>query len=86
MAVAQDPLLVRIREILKPDFPHDTIDVSLSGVRDNVHVIVVSRVFDNLGERQKQEHLWGLLDKSNLSDDEKERISLILAYSPDDLK
>ena len=86
MAVAQDPLIDRIREILKPHFPEDTVDVSLSGVRDNVHVVVVSRAFDNMGEKQKQEYLWDLLDKSDLSDEEKNRISLILAYSPDDLK
>ncbi len=86
MAVAQDPLLDRIRGILRPHFPHDTIDVSLSGVRDNVHVVVVSRVFDDMGERQKQEYLWDLLDGSDLSDEEKNRISLILAYSPDELK
>ena len=37
-------------------------------------------------EKEKQELLWGAIDKSNLSDAEKVKISLILPYSPSDLK
>ncbi len=86
MPVVQDPLVERIRQILRATFPDDTVDVSLSGVRDNIHVVVVSRAFDQMRESQKQEHLWGLIDQSSLTPEEKARISLILAYSPDDLK
>jgi acid stress-induced BolA-like protein IbaG/YrbA len=86
MPAVQDPLVERIRQILKATFRDDTVDVSLSGIRDNIHVIVVSRAFDQMQENAKQEHLWSLIDQSNLTAEEKARISLILAYSPDDLK
>lgn len=37
-------------------------------------------------EKEKQDLLWGAIDKSNLSNEEKVHISLILPYSPSDLK
>jgi hypothetical protein len=86
MPAIDDPLIGRIRSMLKTSFPDDTVDVTLSGIRDNIHVVVVSRKFDNLRESEKQETLWALIDESNLTAEEKSRISLILAYSPDDLK
>jgi hypothetical protein len=33
-------------------------------------------------EKNKQDLLWDIIDKSNLSDAEKVKISLILPYSP----
>lgn len=82
---ADSQLKKKIEAILTAQFPGETVDVS-DGHMDNVHVIVVSRKFNGLREKEKQELLWGFIDKSNLSDEEKVKISLILPYSPSDLK
>ena len=60
-AVHPDRLLMKkIERNLRPHFPHDTVDVS-SGHHDNIHVVVVSRKFDNMSEKRKQEYLWELI-------------------------
>ena len=82
---ADPQLKKKIENILGVQFPGETVDVS-DGHGDNIHVIVVSRKFDGMREKEKQELLWGAIDKSNLSDAEKVKISLILPYSPGDLK
>jgi len=76
----------KIEQILRPHFRLDTVDVSSSGIRDNIHVVVVSRKFDNMTEKQKQEHLWGLIDNSNLTEEQKNHISLIVPSTPAELK
>jgi len=83
---ADPALMERIERILRPHFPKDTVDVSASGIRDNIHVVVVSRAFDDMTERQKIEHLWGLIDDSDLTEEEKHRSSMILPSSPAELK
>jgi acid stress-induced BolA-like protein IbaG/YrbA len=75
----------KIQDILSAEFPGETVDVS-DGHADNIHVVVVSRKFDGMREKQKQDLLWSAIDKSSLSDFEKTRISMILPYSPSDLK
>jgi acid stress-induced BolA-like protein IbaG/YrbA len=77
----------KIERILRKKFPQqgETVDVS-DGSGDNIHVIVVSRQFDNMKEKSKQDLLWGAIDRSKLTDAEKVKISMILPYSPDDLK
>ncbi len=81
-----DPQLKnKIETILRAGFPGETVDVS-DGHGDNIHVIVVSRKFDGMREKEKQELLWSAIDKSDLSEAEKVMISLILPYSPGDLK
>ena len=70
---------------LRQAFPRDTVDIS-DGYQDNIHVLVVSREFDDLGEQQKQERLWKLIDATDLSKEEKLLISLVLPLSPDDVK
>lgn len=75
----------RILEILKPEFPDSLVDVTPSGIRDNIHVKVVSRRFDGMKLRQREELLWGFIDESDLSRKDKSRISLLLALSPDEL-
>ncbi len=82
---ADPQLKKKIETILSAEFPGETVDVS-DGHGDNIHVIVVSRKFDGMREKEKQELLWGVIDKGNLSDPEKVKISLILPYSPSDLK
>ncbi len=80
-----DPLLGRIEAALRPEFPTDTVDVT-AGYANNIHIVVVSRRFDGLGESEKQELLWSILDQGNFTDAEKGRISLMLTYSPANLK
>ncbi|MEI8078083.1 MAG: hypothetical protein WCH61_00460 [bacterium] len=77
----------KIEHILRAQFPQqgETVDVS-DGSGDNIHVIVVSRQFDHMREKSKQDLLWGAIDRSDLTDGEKVKISMILPYSPDDLK
>lgn len=81
-----DPQLKnKIEAILSAEFPGETVDVS-DGHADNVHVIVVSRRFNDMREKEKQDLLWSAIDRSDLTQAEKVKISLILPYSPRDLK
>lgn len=78
--------LKRILEnALRPQFPTDTVDVS-DGYKENIHILVVSRKFDGMMEQDKQDLLWGLIDKTDLRDDEQALISLVLPLSPAQLK
>lgn len=83
--MADQKLKEKITRILRPKFPEDTVDVS-DGYQENVHVIVVSRKFQNMHEQEKQDLLWALIDKSDLTEEDKSKISLILPYSPAELK
>ena len=84
---ADQVLKSKIEQIIRTRFSGsgETVDVS-DGIGDNIHVVVVSRQFDHMREKTKQDLLWGTIDASDLTDAEKVRISLILPYSPDDLK
>jgi acid stress-induced BolA-like protein IbaG/YrbA len=84
--MAVDTLLKeKIAEILHQGFPGETVDVS-DGYKENIHIVVVSQKFTGLSEKEKQDMLWSIIDKSDLSDSEKVKISLILPYSPKELK
>lgn len=78
-------LKTKIEQILQQAFPGETVDVS-DGYQENVHIVVVSRKFTGLSEKEKQEMLWGVIDNSDLADAEKLSISLLVPYSPRDLK
>jgi acid stress-induced BolA-like protein IbaG/YrbA len=81
-----DPVLKKkVEEILRIEFPNETVDVS-DGHADNIHVVVVSQKFSQMHEKEKQDLLWDAINKSSLADSEKVKISLILPYSPADLK
>ena len=81
----RDKIKNAIRDRLRKEFPTDTVDVT-DGYQDNIHVMVVSRRFDTMKEREKQELLWGLIDNAGLDESEKMLISLILPVSPDELR
>ena len=67
-------------------FPNDTVDVS-DGYRENIHVMVVSRDFDAMNERQKQDLMWEVIDKgAGLTDAERQLISLMYPVSPAEIK
>lgn len=70
---------------LKAGFPDDTVDIS-DGFEDNIHVVVVSRRFDPLSEKQKQNVLWRIIDRTNLSKSEKLLISLVYPVSIAEIK
>ena len=91
MAKGQDKTVDRIAKVLRDKFPKDAIvDVSPSGVRDNLHVLVVSRTLDSKTEPQKQECLWRLLKAAVkngvLEKTELDRVSLILPISVSELR
>lgn len=66
-------------------FPQDTVDVS-DGYRQNIHVLVVSRGFDGMSEKEKQQELWRIIDATDLHPSEKRLISLVYPISPAELK
>lgn len=73
----------KVKGIFEKAIPGAFVDVS-DGYRDNVHIVIVSRQFDGLTEREKDEYLWSIV-RPVLST-ETGRISLLLGYSPDQLK
>lgn len=72
-------------DAFRKDFPNDTVDVS-DGYQDNIHLLVVSRKFDDMDEAQKQDMLWSIIDRSPLTEEEKQLISLVLPLSPAQIK
>jgi len=70
---------------LRKHFPHDTVDVS-DGYRDNIHVMVVSRKFDQMRERIRDDCLWTIVQESGLTREEIGLVSLLLALSPGEIK
>lgn len=84
--MAADPNTIKhIQDLLKPHFPDSLVDVTPSGIRDNIHIKVISRRFDGMKDQQREEFLWDLIDSSDLSREDKLCISLLLPLSPDDL-
>jgi hypothetical protein len=83
---ADTALIDKLQNILKPVFPESLVDVTPSGVRDNVHVMVISHRFADMTDQQKQDYLWNVIDSSDLSQEQKLRISMILPLSPRDVK
>ena len=82
---ADRALMRKIEANLRRHFPRDTVDVS-PGYHDNVHVLVVSRKFDRMSEKRKQDYLWELINSGDLTEEERTRISLILPLSPAEVK
>ncbi len=82
-------LMRKIKDILREDFPLDTVDVSPGYYRDDIHVVVMSRKFDGMKEKKKQNFLWSLIDKGNpkghLTEGEKSKIRLIMPLSPEEV-
>lgn len=67
------------------EFPTDTVDVS-DGYKENIHIMVVSRRFDEMTERAKQELMWDIIDRTDIPKSDKLRISLVLPLSPAEIK
>jgi len=84
-AATRDAWKKTLEAAFRAEFPHDTVDVS-DGYKDNIHVLVVSRRFDGMPEQNKQDWLWGIIDRTKLPRRAKLLISLVLPLSPADIK
>lgn len=80
---ADEALRDRVRRAYQDAFPDAYVDVS-DGYQGRLHVILVSREFDDMPERERQSILHGIARET--MGDEAQRLSLLLAYSPDELK
>jgi hypothetical protein len=74
-----------LRDAFRAEFPEDTVDVS-DGYKGNIHVMVVSRRFDAMKERDKQDLMWRVVDGTDLTDKEKHLISLLYPVSTEEIK
>lgn len=78
-----------IRDVLqrafRSEFKEDTVDIS-HGYGRNIHVLVVSRKFDRMTENEKQQTMWRIIDRTDLTPDEKSLISLTYPVSPAEIK
>ncbi len=81
----------KITRILKAKFPTDTVDIS-DGYANNIHIIVVSREFQEMNEAEKVDFIWDLLEDKDLPKAdkltrvEKSKISRVSPWSPSELK
>lgn len=82
---SRDQVKRLIYQAFRKHFPEDTVDVS-DGYKENIHVMVVSREFDRMREREKQDAMWKIIDQTDLSEDEKGLISLVFPVSPAEIK
>ncbi len=64
--------------------PADLIDVS-DGDEGVVHVVVVSRKFDDMRFQEKDELLWQEVAK-HLAREDQSRITLLVGVSPEEVK
>lgn len=73
-------------EVKKAYFTHpdDLVDVS-DGDGDNVHLVIVSRKFDNRRMKDKDDLIWSVLTNC-LQPDEWGKISLTVGASPEEIK
>lgn len=77
----------KIYDVLKGGYfnsPDDLVDVS-NGDEDCIHVVVVSRKFEEPWSGRNDDLLWSELT-NNLSPEEWGRISLSVARSPEEIK
>ena len=82
---SRDEIKKILRGAFRERFPHDTVDIS-DGYKENIHVMVVSREFDEMRERDKQELMWEIIDGTDLAEDEKTLVSLVYPVSPAEIK
>ncbi len=83
MAITTSGLKEQMRRAFKEEFPEDTVDVS-EDEHGHFQVLVVSRRFDGMGEKQKLDLLWNIA-RDGLKKTPLRRISLLLGYSPQEL-
>lgn len=69
----------------RQEFPTDTVDIS-DGYASNIHVLVVSRRFDDMPEAIQRDMMWYLISKAGLDESERALITLALPISPAEIK
>jgi hypothetical protein len=72
----------KIKQNLRRAFPEETVDTR-PGYMGRVHVLVVSRRFNGMSERQKQDLFWEILRVE--SPDEAEAVTVAILYGTDEL-
>jgi stress-induced morphogen len=85
MADAQ--LKEKIHDSLKTVYfkdPDDAVDVS-DGPEDSIHIVIVSRKFDGLRMKEKNDLIWSHL-LQQLNPDEWGKVSLSVGASPEEIK
>ncbi|MBI3945705.1 MAG: hypothetical protein HY321_07290 [Armatimonadetes bacterium] len=81
--MADDAYKNKVTAVFRDSFPNGYVDVS-EGYHGLLHLLVVCRAFDGMTEREKQARLWEVA-RGGLAD-ETTGISLLIGYSPDELK
>lgn len=89
--MADAALKQKIRHALKSGYfsdENDLVDVSdgADGTEgENVHVVVVSRKFDDQRSAEKEDRIWSILMQS-LKPEEWQKVTLSIGVSPEELK
>jgi stress-induced morphogen len=85
--MSHEALKQKVKDVLKRGRFRDIddlVDVS-NGCDDNVHVVVVSRKFDGLRMKEKEDLIWSELTQ-HLTQEEWEHVTLSIGVSPEELK
>ena len=82
---SRDQIKRVLYDAFRQEFPHDTVDIS-DGYKENLHVLIVSRRFDEMTEAQKQDLMWGVVDGTDLTNAEKQLISLVYPVAVAEIK
>lgn len=85
--MADDQLKRKIHDELKKAYfsdANDLVDVS-DGPDDSIHLVIVSRKFDGLRMKVKNELIWSILT-DRLLPDEWGKVSLSVGTSPEEIK
>ncbi len=77
-----EALAPRVEKVLRVEFPNDTIDIA-EGHMGRPHVKIVSKRFNNLSEREKQQIVWDLL-REGLGP-EAQDVAWVLPFGTDEL-
>ena len=82
---------VKIYNAFKDCMPNKTIiDVYETGIRDKLHVLVISEYLDEMNGKQMQEYLFSILEKTLerniITRQEFDRVTLMVPISIEELK
>lgn len=83
--------LKKLKDLLETKFSRKSTIVDVyPGYRDNIHLMVISKVFNKKKENNRQNMIWGFLDEfvdeKKITKKELSKISLLTTISIEDLK